>query len=140
MGGILGMTPDFCIVDTVANDDVYDISGGFRLPDFRYEDIKDIVASIIERYQIHTIPVDVFELVKRIGIQLVPFSKLTVPEKQALAQHGITPAISGFCALGTKLGQPAFYIYYNDSNDWGQNPIYHSARNRAYRFGTFAAK
>lgn len=91
-----------------------------RLPDFRYEEIKNKVAECIELYEVKNIPVDVFELSDRMGIKLVKFSELTQNELQLLSNFGINSNSAGFLALASKKGKIIPFIYYNDAQDFGR--------------------
>ena len=94
------MAEEFIVVDTVdTSEEVYDVSGGFRLPDFMYEEIKDVVSKLVKKYNVQNIPVNVFALAKKLGIRLVKFSDLTEYEMQCLAKFGATEDTAGFYAL-----------------------------------------
>lgn len=109
---------DFMVADVYCgakNDCEQDeLSGSFMLPDFRYEEIKDIVADVMETHNVNCIPVDVFLLAKKLGMRLVKFSDLDEYEMKQLAQWGITDDTDGFYALAVKSGVLVPYIYYND--------------------------
>ncbi|MCM1321347.1 MAG: ImmA/IrrE family metallo-endopeptidase [Bacteroides sp.] len=93
-------------------------SGYSKLPAFRCEEIKEIVADIIEEYGVVRIPIDVFALAKRLGIRLVAFSDLTECEREAFARHGITADSDGFYVLSKKGGILIPFIFYNDCKPW----------------------
>ena len=112
------MDTEFIVFDTV--EEVYDVSRGFYLPDFRYEEIKDKVARLIEKYNVQNIPVNVFKLARKLGIRLVKFSDLTEFEMQSLAKFGINENTAGFYALAEKNGKLVPYIYYNDNLEVGR--------------------
>ena len=48
-----------------------------RLHNDRYEEIKSIVVATFEIYGMSEIPIDCFELARRMGIIIIQFSKLT---------------------------------------------------------------
>ena len=110
------MNMDFVTFDNFNSDDG-SYSGISRLPDFRYEEIKGIVADIIERCQISSIPLDVFSLAGKLGISLVKFSCLTAHEMKQLGQWGVTEETDGFYALAKKNKEVVPYIYYNDRKE-----------------------
>ena len=115
------MTEEFIVFDTVDNsDEVYDISGGYKLPDFMYEEIKDKISRLLNKYNVRNIPVNVFALARKLDIKLVKFSDLTDYEIQSLAIFGVTEDTAGFYALVEKNGRKAHYIYYNDKLELGR--------------------
>ncbi len=115
------MAEEFIVFDTVdTSDEVYDVSGGFRLPDFMYEEIKDVVSRLVKKYNVQNIPVNVFALARKLGIRLVKFSDLTEYEMQCLAKFGVSEDTAGFYALAEKNGQTIPYIYYNDKLELGR--------------------
>lgn len=77
-----------------------------RLHNNRYEEIKSIVVATFEKYGMSEIPIDCFELARRMGIIIIPFSKLTQEQLNNI----------GFCegeAIMFCLNQNT-YIFYND--------------------------
>ena len=53
----------------------------FRLSDQRCEEIKDIVVSTFEKYDIKGVPISGFEIATKIGAIVIPYSSKS-PEKQ----------------------------------------------------------
>ena len=46
------MEEEFIVVDTVDTcEEIYNVSGGFSLPDFMYEEIKDVVSKLVKKIQ-----------------------------------------------------------------------------------------
>ena len=95
-------------------------NGISKLPVFRYEDIKEIVCKIIEKNNIKRIPIDVFELARKLGMRVVKYSLLTEKEMSLLEEYGISRDSDGFYALAKKHGKNIPYIYYNDKKDAGR--------------------
>lgn len=110
----------------------------WRLSSETYEYIKGEVAHVIVSYDVSCIPVSGFEIASKLGIAVVPFSSLSVTERQA-AERASKDALSI-----QKSGLE--YIYYNDEmtyerTNWsilheighfildhtGQNPEYEEA-------------
>ena len=46
----------------------------------RYEEIKECVVATFKKYDIKTIPIDCFDLAKKLNIIMTPFSKLTAEQ------------------------------------------------------------
>ena len=90
------------------------------LPDFRYEEIKNIVADIIEKYKISAIPIDVFSLAEKMDIRLVKYSDLTQKDWERLSRNGITQNLPGFFFAYTDNGKTSYAIYYNDRLNYGR--------------------
>ena len=77
-----------------------------RLHNDRYEEIKSIVVKTFEKYGISEIPIDCFELARRMDIIIIPFSELTQVQLNNI----------GFCegeAIMISLNDIT-YIFYND--------------------------
>lgn len=77
-----------------------------RLHNNRYEEIKSIVVATYEKYGINKIPIDCFELARKMGITIIPFSKLTQKQQNKIS----------FCegeAIMFCINQST-YIFYND--------------------------
>ena len=109
----------FVYIDQVEEDDT-SYTNSSKLPDFRYEDIKKTVSVIIEKYNINKIPLNIFELAKKLGIRLVKYSEITEYEFSELEKHGISKDSDGFYALANKKDKLIPYIYYNDQKDSGR--------------------
>ena len=90
------------------------------LPDFRYEEIKKIVADIIDKYKISAIPLDVFALAKRMDIRLVRFSDLTDKDWENLSNNGITQNLPSFFFAYQDKWKMHYVIYYNDRLNSGR--------------------
>ncbi len=63
-----------------------------RLDDEQYEFIKGEVVALFERYDVHGIPINGFELAYKMGIILVPYSSLN--EKSWLPQCVVAQTVS----------------------------------------------
>lgn len=78
----------------------------FRLSDQRCEEIKDIVVSTFEKYDIKGVPISGFEIATKIGAIVIPYSSKS-PEKQKqmleISDDGFTSKYDG-----------NWYIFYND--------------------------
>ena len=85
---------------------------GRLLLDKRYEEIKQVVADLYERYSITTIPVDPYGLAKRMGITLVPYSTL----KESVRSEVNQAYKDGFKYLleDLDIGEGTWYVWYDD--------------------------
>lgn len=82
-----------------------------RLPDWRYEQIKEIVSTLLSN-RIRSIPVDVFLLAKSLNINLVPYSKLREYEIMQLRRIPAVAIKDGFCVYrNMSLAMQIFQIY-----------------------------
>lgn len=106
------MTNNFYICDCFNEDENYWQNSA--LPDFRYEEIKNTVSSLVSKFHISDIPLDVFQLGKLLDIKFVKYSKLTEYEKAKLEKYGISQNSDGFFAIADKNRNYVPYIYYND--------------------------
>ena len=95
-------------------------SENYRLPDFRFEEIKNTVADIVARYSIASIPVDVFDLSKKLGIRVVPFSGISESSWNKIRSFGISDDIDGFFIMAEKDGREVPFIFYDDSKSSGR--------------------
>lgn len=91
-----------------------------RLDDDRYEYIKQVVADLFVQYKIDCIPINCFEIARKMGIKVVPFSKFNKAKRDKL--YNLSE--DGFCVEKT-LGE--WYIFYNDEKNPGRinNTIMH---------------
>lgn len=84
----------------------------FRLSDQRCEEIKDIVVSTFEKYDIKGVPISGFEIATKIGAIVIPYSSKS-PEKQKqmleISDDGFTSKYDG-----------NWYIFYNDKKGYGR--------------------
>ena len=86
-----------------------------RLQNDRYEFIKAKVVNMFKKYNINSIPVDCFEICKKMFIEVKPYSKL--------GAIGLEKAMSvssdGFCMMHPmricSIKVDSWYIFYNDS-------------------------
>ena len=77
-----------------------------RLDNQRYEDLKQEVANMFTDYNIKGVPINAFELAEKIGLTVIPYSKL-LPEQQKGALK--------FSEDGFSIEQEnQWIIYYND--------------------------
>lgn len=115
------MADKLIILDKVDDcEEEYDVTEGYKLPSFMYEEIKEKVSKLVKKYNIQSIPVNVFLLAKKLGIRLVKFSDLTKYEIKRLADFGVSEDMAGFYALVEKQGKTEAYIYYNDKLELGR--------------------
>ena len=70
-----------------------------RLSDEQYEFIKGEVVSIFERYGVHCIPINGFELAYKMGIKLIPYSSLDEKKREAV----MTISTDGFYTLCVRI-------------------------------------
>lgn len=77
-----------------------------RLPDERYEEIKNIVVDLLIRLDISCTPIGGFEIAKKLGIIIVPYSAKKNEQKL------IKISKDGFCC---ERGDGTMYIFYNDN-------------------------
>ena len=54
-----------------------------RLTDEQYEFVKGEVVALFERYDVHCIPINGFELAYSMGIKLIPYSALSMRKREA---------------------------------------------------------
>jgi len=108
---------DLSIVDCFSDEMTTE---NYRLPDFRFEEIKKTVADIVARYSISSIPVDVFDLAKKLGIRVVPFSEVSEYVWNKIRSFGIPDNIDGFFLMAEKYGREVPFIYFDDSRSRGR--------------------
>ena len=98
----------------------YDDSYSWTLSDSRYEEIKEIVVSTFEKYNVNCVPVSGFELATKMGVTVIPYSARS-PEKREIL---IKKSKDGFCF---QKQDESWYIFYNDDCDYGRinNTILH---------------
>lgn len=77
------------------------------LSNTRYEQIKRIVVNTFEAYEVRSVPISGFEIAKRMGISVIPYSALT-PSKRALAVEFSDDGFSGY-------DNGEYRIAYNDT-------------------------
>lgn len=78
-----------------------------RLASFRYEEIKKVIANLLEELEIRTLPINELEIAKKLNIPLVPYSAVGVePESFDLLTKC---SADGFISTGS-----VTKIYYND--------------------------
>jgi len=86
---------------------------GFRLSDERYEEIKEIVVNMFERYQVSCVPISGFEIAAKMGIKVVPYSAYDEKTRALLMKE----SKDGFF-VETIDGK--FFIFYNDAMGYGR--------------------
>ncbi|MGN1275420.1 MAG: ImmA/IrrE family metallo-endopeptidase [Floccifex sp.] len=91
----------------------------FRLSDKRCEEIKDIIVSLFEKYDIKGVPISGFEIAMKIGAIVVPYSAKPLKKQEYLlkiSQDGFSTKYDG-----------TWYIFYNDKKGYGRtnNTITH---------------
>ncbi|MFD1440595.1 ImmA/IrrE family metallo-endopeptidase [Lacticaseibacillus hegangensis] len=82
---------------------------GVRLPNSRYEELKEIGADIIEDADISEYPFDVFAVADKLDIKVIAYQSL--PEKAA--KRCFDASEDGFSGLFTIDGRSEWRIYYN---------------------------
>jgi hypothetical protein len=86
---------------------------GISLSDERYEEIKQIVVDMFEKYNVCCVPVNSFELATKMGITIIPYSAIPEQKRDLL----IKKSEDGF-TLEKEIGE--WYIYYNDEKGYGR--------------------
>lgn len=90
-----------------------------RLSDDRCEEIKKIIVSLFENYNINCVPISGFEIASKMGIKVIPYSsKKTATKKLCLKESD-----DGFSINKNS----KWYIFYNDEKCFGRinNTILH---------------
>lgn len=80
-----------------------------KLHNERYEQIKESVVAMFEKYEINNYPIDCFELAQKMGFKVVPFSRLDDEQLNSIR----------FCegeAIMFIIDEDK-YIFYNDINN-----------------------
>ena len=71
----------------------FDDSYSWTLSDSRYEEIKEIVVSTFEQFNVNCVPVSGFELATKMGVTIIPYSARS-PEKREILMK---KSEDGFC-------------------------------------------
>lgn len=87
----------------------------YRLPDFRYEEIKKEVASFFKKLGRITAPIEIFAAMSCLGIRPVEYSFISEAEWEKLTALGIDRDSDGFLVIAEKDGVRTAFIYYNDA-------------------------
>ena len=82
-----------------------------KLSDEKYEEIKEEVIYLFQKYDVRCIPISGFELAVKMGITLIPYSSLA-PSKLTKA-YGLS-----FDGFYLEPGDGKEYIFYNDSQGY----------------------
>ena len=77
-----------------------------RLSNDRYEEIKSVIVATYEKFNIHTLPINCFELAHKLGIKTIPFSFL---DNEQLDKISFCEGEAIMFCLNDKS-----YIFYND--------------------------
>ena len=77
-----------------------------RLQDERYEEIKEIVVKMFEKLDISCTPISGFEIAKKLGIIVIPYSATKYCEELTLRYE------DAICLEKDDI----LYIYYNDKS------------------------
>ncbi len=85
----------------------------FRLPDKRYEEIKETVINMFEFYSVSCIPISGFEIATKMNIKTIPYSAYN-DRVQKLEKKF---ALDGFF---TEDNDGQLCIYYNDEMSYGR--------------------
>lgn len=93
-----------------------------RLPNKRYEKIKETVVEMFEEYGVSCVPINGFEIANKMGVRVIPYSAFPARVRYLMEKY----SIDGFSVL-RDTGE--WYIYYNDDDehDYGRinNTIMH---------------
>lgn len=93
-----------------------------RLSNERYEEIKETVVEMFEKYGVSCVPINGFEVANKMGVKVIPYSAFPVRVRYLMEKY----SIDGFSIL-RETGE--WYIYYNDDDehDYGRinNTIMH---------------
>ena len=73
----------------------------------RYEEIKEIIVEMFEKYHVSCVPISGFEIATRMGIKIVPYSTLDKRVRNLIQKKG-EDGVTG-------LSYGEYVIYYNDS-------------------------
>lgn len=93
---------------------------GIKLSDKRYEEIKLEVVNMFQRYDISCVPISGFEIAKKMGVKVIPYSAYAAPIRNLL----LIESEDGFFVERIK---GDLFIFYNDEKDYGRinNTIMH---------------
>lgn len=93
---------------------------GIKLSAERYEEIKKIVVSLFEKYNVCCVPVNGFELAIKMGVTIIPYSSIPKSKRWLLLKK----SEDGF-SVEKSAGK--WYIFYNDNKAYGRinNTIMH---------------
>ncbi len=93
---------------------------GIKLSDNRYEEIKLEVVNMFQRYDISCVPISGFEIAKKMGVKVIPYSAYADLIKNLLLKE----SEDGFFVERSK---GDLIIFYNDEKDYGRinNTIMH---------------
>ena len=98
-----------------------------RLPNWRYEQIKQEVAKMFIKCNIIRIPINGFEIANKLGITVIPYSAYDEKRKNDLIEEdedGVVIKKDGH-----------FFIYYNDNKVYGRInfTILHEIRSHSFK-------
>jgi len=79
-----------------------------KLHNDRYEEIKEIITDLFESLQISAVPIDCFNIAKRLGFDIVPYSSLPKKTLDLVRNSGGGDAYTLITRDDNK------YIFYND--------------------------
>lgn len=93
----------------------------FRLSDNRCEEIKKIVVDTFVRFNIRCVPISGFEIAKKLGAKVVPYSSKTEETRRLMmlrSEDGFTTKYDG-----------EWYVFYNDEKGYGRtnNTLIHES-------------
>jgi len=83
-----------------------------RLSDERCEEIKENIVDLFEKYDIHCIPINGFEIAHKMGIKVIPYSA----KKEKTRELCFKESEDGFSILKNN----KWYIFYNDDKGFGR--------------------
>lgn len=83
-----------------------------RLSDGRCEEIKEQVVNLFEKYNIHCVPINGFEIANKMGIKVIPYSSKSEKAKEWCSRE----SEDGFSVFR----ENKWYIFYNDEKKFGR--------------------
>ena len=85
----------------------------FRLSDERYEEIKEVVVDMFERYEVSCVPISGFEIAAKMRIKVVAYSAYDKTTQSLLRKK----SKDGFFV---ETIDSEFFIFYNDTMGYGR--------------------
>lgn len=83
----------------------------WNLPGFRYDEIREAVADVIEDYGIIQYPFSLFKFIRNLGIRLVPFSMLSQDARNFL----LAESIDGYTKRPCSFNPLCTSIFYDET-------------------------
>lgn len=88
---------------------------GVRLANERYEEIKADIIDMFEECDVHTFPLNAFDIAETLHYNVVPYSSL--PVEKRIECHCISKDGCSELDYNQETGMYTYNIYYNDSSD-----------------------